>query len=151
MEARVNRNPQGGAKATKKSPKRVDAVLPDNDTEVVDVLDQISTLGAERANPYKATLQINGKPVAMQIDTGASVSLISQETQKCLSPTAALAKPEIQLRTYTSDPITVVGQMSVEVKYKEYEGRHMLYIVEDNGPALVGRDWLCKIQLDWPS
>ena len=79
------------------------------------------------------------------------MSLISQEIQKCSFPTAALAKPEIRLHTYTSDPITVVEQMAVEVKYKDYEGRHTLYIVEGNGLALVGRDWLCKIQLDWPS
>ena len=83
---RVNRNPQGGAKSAGKSPKRVDAVLPDNDAKVVDVLDQINTLGAERANPYIATLHINGKPVTMQIDKGASVSLISRETQKSLLP-----------------------------------------------------------------
>ena len=35
--------------------------------------------------------------------------------------------------------------------YKGYEDRHTLYIVEGNGPALVGRVWLCEIQLDWPS
>ena len=32
---RVNRTPQGGAKSAGKSPKRVDAVLPDNDAAVV--------------------------------------------------------------------------------------------------------------------
>lgn len=85
----------------------------------------------------------------MEIDTGAAVSLMSLKTQKSLFPSTVLAKPNIQLRTYTSDPITVVGKMSVEVKYNGYKGRHTLYVVEGSGPTLVGRDWLEKIRLDW--
>ena len=45
----------------------------------------------------------------------------------------------MKLRTYTSDPIHVVGQMTVEVKYQGYTGQHDLYVVSGNGPSLIGR------------
>lgn len=41
--------------------------------------------------------------------------------------------------------------MAVEVKYNDYRGRHTLYVVEGKGPALMGRDWLSQIRLDWAS
>ena len=111
----------------------------------------VHALDVERINPYKAVLKLDGKPVPMEIDTGAAVSIISEQTQKSLFPTADLAEPTIRLRTYTSKPIHVVGQMSVEVQYNGYQGRHTVYVVEGKGPALMGRDWLSQITLDWAS
>lgn len=34
------------------------------------------------------------------------------------------------------------------MKYNGYAGTYTLYVVEGNGPALVGRDWLNKVWLD---
>jgi hypothetical protein len=45
----------------------------------------------------------------MEIDTGAPISIIPEKTQKSLFPTAELAKPTVRLRTYTSNPIRVMG------------------------------------------
>ena len=44
-----------------------------------------------------------------------------------------------------------MGQVDVEVHYRSYKGILKLYVVEGNGPTLLGRDWLAKIQLDWSS
>lgn len=72
----VNRNLHGGVKSAGKSSKRVDAVLPDNPSAVVDVLDQKSIPGAERESSYKATLQINWKTGTMEVDAGVLMTLI---------------------------------------------------------------------------
>ena len=40
--------------------------------------------------PYMAVLEINGKPLKMEVDTGAAVTLIFQATQKDLFPQAVL-------------------------------------------------------------
>ena len=45
----------------------------------------------------------------------------------------------------------VLGQLSVTVRYGDYHGMHILYVVEGGGPCLLGRDWLQNIQLDWAS
>ena len=41
--------------------------------------------------------------------------------------------------------------MQVQVKYRDYEGEHTLYIVQGKGPTLLGRDCLQHVQLDWRS
>ena len=70
--------------------------------------DLINSVGAScTSKPYTA---VDGKPVTMQIDTGAVVSLISQVTQETLFPEAVLTQPELELRTA---PISVLGQMRV--------------------------------------
>ena len=43
----------------------------------------------------------------------------------------------------------LLGQMSVNVRYGDYNGIHTLYVVKGSGPCLLGRDWLQNIQLDW--
>lgn len=39
--------------------------------------------------------------------------------------------------------------MKCYVKFKGQEKELTLQVVETPGPALFGRDWLSKIQLDW--
>lgn len=84
----------------------------------------------------------------MEIDTGAAISLTSEKTRKALFPSASLDRPAINLRTFTADPISVVGEMKVNVRYKGYKGSHNLYAMRESGPSLLGRGWLSKICLD---
>ena len=132
--------------------KRAKWVKSDSD-EVAEASEEevISHVGTKPSHPYQVVVQINGKAVSMEIDTGASVSLMSQSLQETLFPAATQAKPTVKLRTYTAEPITVVGQLTVEVKYGQYVGRLRLVVVKGSGPCLLGRDWLREIRLDWAS
>ena len=85
----------------------------------------------------------------MEIDTGAAVSLISQELKDSMFPNVQLRKSSLVLRTYTAEPISVVGEIEVEVQYGKYTGCHRLQVVGNRGPPLLGRDWLKRIRLDW--
>ena len=60
-----------------------------------------------------------------------------------------LAKSDITLKTYTGEKITPKGEMKCNVKFKGQGKELTLQVVETPGPALFGRDWLSKIQLDW--
>ena len=84
------------------------------------------------------TLEIDGVHVPMEINTGAAMSLISEETQKHLFPKGSLRQPEVHLKTYTSESIPVVGVLRVQVKYQTYMGYHDLYVGGGNGPTLIG-------------
>ena len=59
----------------------------------------------------------------MELDTGASVSLISKTTWNKLFPQLSLQPSLIRLRTYTctGELIKIVGQREMCVKYGEQE------------------------------
>ena len=55
----------------------------------------------------------------------------------------------MKLQTYTAELLTILGTMEVQVKYGNYVGKHVLYVVDGNGPTLLEQDWLMTIKLDW--
>ena len=116
---------------------------------VDDFILSVNTVRKGAVKPYVAVVEVNGKPLKMEIDTGAAVTLISQKTQRKLFPNAILQKPTLTLRTYTAEAIRVIGQMTVTVKHHKFQGKKILYVVSGNGPSLLGRSWLSDIQLDW--
>ena len=103
--------------------------------------------------PLLVTVELNQAPVEMEVDTGASVSLISKDTYDKLWPNLttapAIQKSDILLRTYTGEHLDVVGSISVDVHYKEQIAHLPLTVVAGRGPSLLGRDWLQHIRLDW--
>ena len=94
-------------------------------------------------------LSIDGTPITMTLDTGASVSIISEKTHQTRLPNLQLSSSELLLRTYTGEPIKICGQTQVSVTYKDQQYNLQLVVVEGNGPPLLGRDWLKVIKLDW--
>ena len=92
--------------------------------------------------PLTVTLEIDRVQVPMEINTRAAVSLISEKTQKRLIPKGSLRQPKVSLKTYTSESITVIGVLRVQVKYRNYFGFRDLYVVGGNGPTLLSHDWL---------
>ena len=108
-----------------------------------------ATLPQTSENPYKVTLTIEGQPVQMEIDTGASLSLVSEGTQQELWPTAVLQKTSVQLKTYTGTPLKVLGVMNATVCYEQQTVTLPLLVVAGVGASLLGRNWLKQIALNW--
>ena len=135
---------RGGKKAIGERPKKLHVI----DTGVTDHSDDsdsiatVRSLKSRRSNPYKAVVTVNVKPLEMEVDTGAAVSLISKKTLEAMFPAAPISKPSLALRTYTSEPIPVIGEVSVQVQHNGYTGTHQLVVVGGKGPTLLGRDWL---------
>ena len=98
---------------------------PASDLDPIQTVHQVGTCSSN-PRPYKVTLDIDGVPVEMEIDTWAAVSIISEATQKRLFPKARLSKSSVALRTYSFEPLTVLGQMKVKVSYQGYKGIHIL-------------------------
>ena len=94
-------------------------------------------------------LTVQAKPLKFEIDTGASVTLISEETYNEHCQNTPLQKSSLTLRTYTGQPLQVLGQLMVDVSYHSQQGSYTLYVVKGSGPNLPGRDWLKHIRLDW--
>jgi len=113
--------------------------------------DVIFNVSSKTTPPYMVVMEINGQSVTMEIDTGAAVTVMSQECWEARFAGLTLEQPTLCLRTYTAEKMTVLGETSVLVRYGKYKGTHKLYVVEGKGPTLLGRDWLRSIHLDWAS
>ena len=80
-------------------------------------------MGSHAKNrPITVQLELNGQQVLMQVDTGAAVSIIAEATQQKLFPNAHLKQSSVQLQTYTTKSLEVLGTMDVLVKYGNYVG-----------------------------
>ena len=112
---------------------------------------QLFTMKENANSPaFCANLRINGKDLVMEIDTGSSVSIISEGTfDKRFVDNILLTPSTSKLRTYTGEVMPVVGMAEVDVEYKGQKECMSLLVVPGNGPSLLGRSWLRHIQLDW--
>ena len=108
-------------------------------------------IGNSRAPPYETEVVVNCKPLRIEIDTGASLSIIGQEMYDSLwgdNERLTLENTNVVLQTYTGENLKPKGVAQVRVQGKDTV-RLPLYVVEGRGPALLGRDWLSKFQFDW--
>ena len=84
----------------------------------------------------------------MEVEMGATVSVISMETKAKLFPKCLLNITPALLTTYTGEQLPVVRQLQVEVSYQNQCAKLALYVVKGQGPSLLGREWLRQIKLD---
>ena len=108
-------------------------------------------LGEHSSEPINVEVSINDQPLIMELDTGAALSIISEETRKSLLPDLQLRPSAVVLKTYTEEPMEVVGQLNARVKYGSQQAKLVLVVVAGNGPSLFGRNWLRYLRLDWGS
>ena len=88
----------------------------------------------------------------MEVDTGASLSIISEQTFRAIaSPTDKLQLTSITFTTYTGDNLHIMGTYDVQVLYICQSQTLQLVVVQGHGPSLFGRNWLEKIKIDWNS
>ena len=109
--------------------------------------------GSQRPSHYKVQLSVAGQPLEMKVDTGASLSVIGEELYKYLfsaGQAPQLVESGIVLRTYTGEEVKPKGSCSVNMCYDGVEYSLPLLVVGGKGPALLGRNWLQKIKLNWP-
>ena len=104
------------------------------------------------SEPMTIVVNINETPVKMEVDTGATLSVMSYSTLLSTWPkdhAPELKFSEAKLRTYTGEKIAVKGALDVEVKHRNQEAQLTLTVVEGNGPTHLGQDWLRHLRLDW--
>ena len=96
--------------------------------------------------------RLNEVELEMEIDTGASLSIISERTYNRLWPaqSAPTIRPtQASLRTYTGEQIEIRGKIDVNVDIDNQTAQLSLVVVKGSGPSLLGVDWLEKLKLEW--
>ena len=112
---------------------------------------EMFTLEDQPNEPTQMQVLLNDVPVDMVLDTGASLSIISQTTFNRLKQhdaTHTLHSSATQLLTYTGEPIPVVGVTSMTVQYGEKVATLSAQVVAGEGPDLMGRDWLGRLNVN---
>lgn len=107
---------------------------------------------ARRPKPIEVSVTLSSVETTMEVDTGATLSVMSEETYNRLWARDArppLLPSSAQLATYTGEKISAIGVIKVHVSYQQQQHHLQLLIVPGAGPSLLGRDWLQHIRLDW--
>ena len=101
--------------------------------------------------PLCVSVLVEGKPLSMEVDTRASYSVIFNHT--CTYDqefsTYQLQSSDVQLKTYTGEPLSVYGQFSAQVSYEDQSLPLKFVVTGENGPSLLRRDWLQTLCLNW--
>jgi len=97
---------------------------------------------------FTCTVEMGGTKVDMEIDTGASCSVISQKVYDSLESRPPLLRSLRTIKTFTGETVPLVGEADIIVRYR---GRQKLLrvVVTKSGPSLLGRNWLEQLKLNW--
>ncbi len=85
----------------------------------------------------------------MELDTGATRSLISEATYKKLFKNRLMEHSVVRLGTYSGEILKVVGEVTVVVLYGDQRVSLQLVVVDGDGVSLFGQNWLRHIHLEW--
>ena len=110
------------------------------------------TIGKPSVKSIRVDLEVSGKNLTLDVDTGAAVSILSQKVFQQLFSEVKVKPSSFFLKTYTGERMQILGTLAVKVCYLSQGPFDLeLVVVSGDGPCLMGRDWLQVICLDWPS
>ena len=102
-------------------------------------------LFTSHTTPIVVPVEINNMAVNMELDTGAAVSLVSEETHNQHWPQQQLEGSNTRLKTYSREYLETLGNINVSVGYGDQQVTLPLVVIKGKGPSLFGRKWLEKI------
>ncbi|KAJ0181852.1 hypothetical protein K1T71_002574 [Dendrolimus kikuchii] len=101
------------------------------------------------AAPIKAEVIINGSKTFMEVDSGASRTIMSEDTYNRMWKSPPPLRPtNVKLVTYSRETLPVIGIVSVRVLLGNKEAQCELIVVSGNGPSLLGRNWFKSLGLE---
>ena len=101
------------------------------------------TVSLQENAPLVIKFAVNGQTLKMELDTGASISLINKEQYNQLWDVPVI------LWTYTGENLSILGSIRVVANYNNQTNKLPLLVVVGNKPNLMGHDWLARFQVDW--
>ncbi|XP_065225166.1 uncharacterized protein K02A2.6-like [Planococcus citri] len=105
---------------------------------------------AENSPPPKihVDVRIEGVPIRLEADCGATFTLISMSEFKRLGIKTPLRPSRYTLRIYDKSLVKIAGYVPVRVEYDGKEYKLILRVVHGDYDSVIGRDWIFPMQLD---
>ena len=95
-----------------------------------------------KSNPIIWTVRVNKAVLRMELDPGASVSIISEDTYKSISIADDQLPPtDVCLCTYTGETLTTLACVDVQVEYESQVITLPLIVVNGQGGSLFRQNW----------
>ncbi|XP_063371511.1 uncharacterized protein K02A2.6-like [Cydia amplana] len=92
--------------------------------------------------PYTIDVNIAGKWLNMEIDTGSAISCISLECYKKLFTHCKIQRSHLVLNYYTDIKVKPVGKIIPNVQCNGISKELDLYVIENGKTSLLGRRWI---------
>lgn len=101
--------------------------------------------------PITQMLHVNEHLVKFETDTGCSVTVLSQAEYAKMDRMKRLPlnTSTVRLKTYTGQPVNILGTTKVKVTHKGRTKELTAVVVMDSGPNLLGRAWLTELKISW--
>ena len=94
------------------------------DSDPLNTIVELNQVEGKSNSPYTVTVSLDGKPQCLEIDTGACVTIMSENTFNELLPQKNLAQSKARLSTYSGERLEAKGECKVMV---EYQGQKTLH------------------------
>ena len=91
---------------------------------------------------------IDGKSVDLELNTGASVTIIPNHVWSGVMAAKSLQQTDMKLKSYSGHEIPVLGEAKIQVSYGDQQACLPVLVTAGGGPALMGRNWLSILTLD---
>jgi len=111
--------------------------------DVVHNLNQIIVIN--RLDPTSKrilTVQIEGRELKMELDSGAPFGIVSKETLHSIKPTCKQQKTNKRFVSYLGHSIKCIGYVPVNVTMGKTSRNVNLYVMESKYDSLFGNEWI---------
>ena len=107
------------------------------------------TIREHDAQAAIVTMTVEGKELVLEVDTGASVTVIPNKLFKEKLGHLKLKPSSTSLKTYTGTVLPLCGEIEVRVEYQGQSAKLPLIVAEVDGkPAILGHNWLSVVKLN---
>ena len=101
--------------------------------------------------PITVNISIDETEVNMEVDTGASATLITKSTMEKVWPVKkpTLCTENNLLRTYTGEIVPICGTTVMNLQYRDSHAALTVMVVDSDRPNILGRDGITALKLQW--
>lgn len=108
----------------------------------------IFNLSAQKNLPFMVDVKLNNDWFLIELDTGATVSVLSEFLWFNKFRNQQLVPSELCLVSYTGDKIWPIGKCQINVTYNNVIKNIDFYVIKNGGPPLLGRNFTYEFKLN---
>lgn len=132
-------------------------ITEESDVDEIVALDELTEVGqtdmlqmehTQHRAKFFTTLSVNDSEIKFEVDSGATVTVMSQNDYSKWFPGSTVLPTSLKLVSYCKTILKVRGFATARVIHKNREFELNIYIIENERAPLLGREWIRQLHLD---